>query len=73
MIKFDVAFEIPRLRFADVNCVFCDEKFDAMEHGKTEGNTPICDRVDLQFGKFRCPTCGGMFRTRERKIEINET
>ena len=70
MIKFEVEYEIPQIRFANVYCPKCDTKFDALKHGATEDNGRLCDGIDLKFGKFKCPECGNKFETRDMDVEI---
>jgi len=72
MIKFEVEFEIPQLRFAHVYCPNCNERFSAQAYGKTERGGTIWDAVDLQYANYCCPKCKNRFETRGQAIEVIE-
>lgn len=71
-IKIEYENEIPRLRFADIYCPECSEKFDAMENGKTEHGSRFSDYIDLQYGVYKCPHCKTNFNTRGKDLEVKE-
>lgn len=70
VIKFKCEFETPQLRFASMICPYCNEKFNAMEYGKTESGGNIYDSIDLEYGIFICPNCKEVIKTRDEYIKI---
>jgi len=72
-IKFDVEYEATPIRFVNVYCPKCNNKFDARAYGEhdTYQGSRLHDAVDLQFAKFICPYCAYKFTTRDEEIEIN--
>lgn len=71
MIRTNCEFEISKLRNADIECPFCDMIYDAMGCGKTESGGRIHDAIDLEYGIFKCPECGGTLHMRQHIDELN--
>ena len=72
MIKFEVEYEIPQMRYASVWCPSCDHKFDARKHGKTDDGGRINDGVDIHYAIFKCPVCKEKFKTRGKDLNVIE-
>ena len=71
-INFKIENEIPKLRFADVDCPNCSKSFDAMGYGTCEDGSRIVDYIDLKYGVFKCPHCNCEFTTRAEDVEYED-
>ncbi|WP_333887977.1 hypothetical protein [Clostridium sp.] len=40
-----------------MTCPYCGENFDATIYGRSEHGSNISDKIDLQYGIFKCPNC----------------
>lgn len=71
-IKLEYENEIPQLRRANIWCISCNEKFNALEHGRGRLGERLHDYIDLKWGVYECPHCGVKFKAEDYDIEMLE-